>query len=88
MRISKLVPGEWGSLRPAARCWATTRTCPEQCCWRWPTTAIPSRPAAELACYDESAAGWVVEPMRYTIWRGPSFRSENLLKSEFTIDAD
>jgi beta-glucosidase len=41
--------------------------------------------AAQLGYYDEGSAGWVVEPITYTAFVGPSSRGEDLLSAQFRI---
>jgi beta-glucosidase len=41
--------------------------------------------AAQLAYYDEQQASWIVEPITYTVYVGPSSRTEELLSAQFCI---
>jgi len=43
--------------------------------------------ASELAYYDEQGATWVVEPITYVAYVGPSSGEEDLLSAPFRIDA-
>jgi len=42
-------------------------------------------PARDLAYYDEQQAGWTVEQGAYTVYVGPSSRTEDLLSARFRI---
>ncbi len=39
----------------------------------------------QLAYYDEQQAKWIVEPLTYTVYAGPSSRMEDLLSAKFRI---
>jgi len=41
--------------------------------------------ARQLAYYDEQQAGWIVEPLTYSVYAGPSSRAEDLLSAKFRI---
>ncbi len=41
--------------------------------------------ARQLAYYDEQQAKWIVEPLTYTVYVGPSSRTEDLLSTKFRI---
>jgi beta-glucosidase len=41
--------------------------------------------AKHLAYYDEHSIGWIVEPITYTVYVGPSSRKEDLLSAQFRI---
>ncbi len=43
--------------------------------------------ASQLAYYDEQQAKWIVEPLTYTVYAGPSSRMEDLLSAKFRIRA-
>jgi beta-glucosidase len=45
-------------------------------------------PAASLAYYDTEASAWVVEPITYKVYVGPSSRAQDLLEAEFRIIRD
>jgi beta-glucosidase len=41
--------------------------------------------ARDLACYDEQHSIWIVEPITYTVYVGPSSRNDKLLSAKFHI---
>jgi beta-glucosidase len=41
--------------------------------------------AKQLAYYDEQQGKWIVEPLTYSVYAGPSSRTEELLSSKFRI---
>jgi beta-glucosidase len=41
--------------------------------------------ARQLAYYDELHSNWIVEPTQYTVYVGPSSRTQDLLRAEFRI---
>jgi len=43
--------------------------------------------AKQLAYYDEQQGKWIVEPLTYSVYAGPSSRTEELLSSKFRIRA-
>lgn len=43
--------------------------------------------ARHLAYCDEQQAKWIVEPLTYTVYVGPSSRTEDLLSTRFRIRA-
>ncbi len=42
-------------------------------------------PARRLAYYDEQRANWVIEPITYTVYVGPSSRAQELLSAQFSV---
>ena len=43
--------------------------------------------AKQLAYYDEQQGRWIVEPLTYSVYAGPSSRAEDLLSVKFRIRA-
>ncbi len=41
--------------------------------------------AGQLAYYDELHSNWIVEPTQYTVYVGPSSRTQDLIRAEFRI---
>jgi hypothetical protein len=41
--------------------------------------------AKQLAYYDEKQSKWIVEPLTYSVYAGPSSKKEDLLSVKFSI---
>jgi beta-glucosidase len=47
--------------------------------------AVFTLAARQLAYYREQSASWILEPITYTVYVGPSSRTEELLSVQFSI---